>query len=184
MVANADGSDERQLTPGMPALDWADWSPDGSKIAFLTADPKGPGRVLAVVNADGSGLQVDTVGRPVYPAGWLPPNGDEIVIRRRAHHPGDRPAGIFAVHPDGTGLRPLTTRPAHSDNDYQTVSVSQDGRLIAYRDDGDPGGFQEHILDLRDGRGPDPARAEGPARRGLLARRDEDRLPARCTRAT
>jgi Tol biopolymer transport system component len=45
----------------------------------------------------------------------------------------------------------LTTRPAHSDNDYQTVSISQDGNLIAYRDDGDPRGFQQHILDLRTG---------------------------------
>jgi dipeptidyl aminopeptidase/acylaminoacyl peptidase len=151
MIANADGSDVRQLTPGMPALDWADWSPDGSRIAFLTADPKGQGRVLAVVKADGSGLRIDTVGRPVYPAGWLPPNGDEIVIRVEHVTAGDPPLGIFAVHPDGTGLRPLTTRPAHSDNDYQAVAVSQDGRLIAYRDDGDPGGFQQHILDLGTG---------------------------------
>jgi dipeptidyl aminopeptidase/acylaminoacyl peptidase len=146
MAAKADGSDVRQLTPGMPMLDWADWSPDGSKIAFLTADPKGAGRVLAVIDADGSGLQVDTVGRPLYPAGWLPPNGDEIVIRS-----DDAPVGIFAVHLDGTGLRLLTTRPAHSRDDYQEVTVSQDGRLIAYRDDGDPGGFQEHILDLATG---------------------------------
>ncbi len=42
MAANADGTDVRQLTPGMPSLDWADWSPDGSKVAFLTADPRGP----------------------------------------------------------------------------------------------------------------------------------------------
>ena len=31
------------------------------------------------------------------------------------------------------------------------MDVSQDGRLIAYRDDGDVGGFQEHILDLATG---------------------------------
>jgi Tol biopolymer transport system component len=148
MSANADGSGVRQLTPeGMPQLDWADWSPDGSKIAFLTADPKGSGRVLAVVNADGTDLRIDIVGRPLYPGGWLPPNGDEIVFRS-----DDPPYGIFAVHLDGTGIRPLSTRPAHSDNDYQTLAVSQDGRLVAYRDDGDPGGFQEHILDLRTGK--------------------------------
>jgi Tol biopolymer transport system component len=151
MVANLDGSDVRQLTPGMPQLDWADWSPDGSKFAFLTSNPNGPGRVLAVVNADGSDLKIDTVGRPLYPAGWLPPNGDEIVIRGDHAKPRDPAVGIYAVHLDGTGLRPLTTRPAHSDDDYQNVSVSQDGRLIAYRDDGDSGGFQEHILDLSTG---------------------------------
>jgi Tol biopolymer transport system component len=147
MSANADGSGVRQLTPeGMPQLDWADWSPDGSKIAFLTTDPKGSGRVLAVVNADGTDLRIDIVGRPLYPAGWLPPNGDEIVFRSDVP-----PYGIFAVHLDGTGIRPLSTRPAHSDNDYQTLAVSQDGRLVAYRDDGDAGGFQEHILDLGTG---------------------------------
>jgi Tol biopolymer transport system component len=152
MAANADGSHVRQLTPnGMPQLDWADWSPDGAKIAFLTADPKGPGRVLAVVNADGSGLHVDTAGRPLYPAGWLPPDGAEIVIRSEHASAVDPPVGIYAVHLDGTGLRSLTTRPAHSSNDYQTVAVSQDGRLVAYRDDGDQGGFQEHILDLATG---------------------------------
>jgi hypothetical protein len=149
MVANLDGSDIRQLTPGMPALDWADWSPDGSKFAFLTSNPNGPGRVLSVVNVDGSGLKIDTVGRPLYPAGWLPPNGDEIVIRGDHAKPRDPPVGIYAVHLDGTGLRPLTTRPAHSDDDYQRVAVSPNGRLIAYTDDGMPA--HEHILDLGTG---------------------------------
>jgi Tol biopolymer transport system component len=151
MVANIDGSDVHQLTPGMPSLDWAEWSPDGSRIAFLTADPNGPGRVLAVVNADGSGLWIDPAHRHVYPSGWLPPKGDEIVIRRDQLGPGEPRVGIFAIRPDGTGMRPLTTAPARSDNDYQNVAVSQDGNLIAYRDDGDAGGFQEHILDLRNG---------------------------------
>ncbi len=31
------------------------------------------------------------------------------------------------------------------------MRVSPDGTLIAYRDDGDPGGFQEHIFDLTTG---------------------------------
>ncbi len=58
--------------------------------------------MLAVVNADGSGLKIDTVGRPLYPAGWLPPNGDEIVIRGDHVTPMTPPVGIYAVHLDGT----------------------------------------------------------------------------------
>ena len=147
MTANADGSGVRQLTPeGIPQLDWADWSPDGSRIAFLMTDPKGSGRVLSVVNADGTDLRINVIGRPLYPAGFLPPNGDEIVFRS-----DDPPYGLFAGRLDGSGIRRLSTRPAHSDNDYQAIAVSQDGRLVTYRDDGDPGGFQEHILDLGTG---------------------------------
>jgi Tol biopolymer transport system component len=91
------------------------------------------------------------VGRFVHELSWRPPTGDEIVFRGEPAVTGDPLPGIFAVHPDGTGLRELTTRPAHSGDDYQTVAVSPDGSLVAYRDDGDPGGFQQHILDLRTG---------------------------------
>jgi Tol biopolymer transport system component len=150
MVADIDGSNVRALTPKpVSSLDWAAWSPDGSKIAFLEADTvRGFGRVLAIANADGSGVRVDPAHRHVYPAGWLPPNGDEIVVRLDHLGPGDPMVGIWAVRSDGT-RRPLTTRPAHSENDYQQVAVSPDGQLIAYRDDGEAGQFQIHVLDLR-----------------------------------
>jgi Tol biopolymer transport system component len=152
VVANADGSGLHAVTPAWQSMDWADWSPDGSKIAFLTANQHGVGRVLSIVNADGSDLHVDIVGRSVYPAGWLPPNGDEIVFRGEHTNPvADPELGIFAIHPDGTGERRLTTRLPESEDDFQEVTVSQDGRLLAYRDAGLEGGFQEHILDLATG---------------------------------
>ena len=43
VVANADGSGLRELTPGEPGLDWADWSPDGTQIAFLRGDGSSEG---------------------------------------------------------------------------------------------------------------------------------------------
>jgi Tol biopolymer transport system component len=151
MLANADGSGVRELTPGVPGLDWADWSPDGKRIAILSSARSAQGHDLVIVNADGSGMTTLDVGRFVHELSWRPPTGDEIVFRGEPAVTGDPLPGIFAVHPDGTGLRELTTRPAHSGDDYQTVAVSPDGSLVAYRDDGDPGGFQQHILDLRTG---------------------------------
>jgi hypothetical protein len=150
-VAQADGSNPRALTPPLRMLDSVDWSPDSRRLAILSQAPTGPGHVIDVVNVDGSGMAALDVGRPAHEASWLPPDGVEIVFRGEQLIPTDPPPGIFAVRPDGTGLRELTTRPAHSSNDYVTIAASPDGSLLAYRDDGDPGGFREHILDLRTG---------------------------------
>jgi Tol biopolymer transport system component len=150
MVANTDGSGLHPATPDpIPSLDWADWSPDGSKIAFLTADTvNGFGRVLGVVNADGTNLWIDPAHRHVYPSGWMPPNGDEIMVRQEHVGPGDPQVGVYAVRLDGT-RRPLTTRPATSDGDYAAPTISSDGHLLAYTDDNIPA--HEHIIDLRTG---------------------------------
>lgn len=119
MVANIDGSGLHAVTPAWQSMDWADWSPDGSRIAFLSANQHGLGRVLGIVNADGSDLKVDIVGRSVYPAGWLPPNGDEIVFRGEQTSPvADPVLGIYAIKPDGTGERRLTTRTPENDGDF------------------------------------------------------------------
>jgi Tol biopolymer transport system component len=150
-VANADGSGVRELTPGLPALDWQDWSPDGTKIVIDSAAPDGVGHVMSVVDVTSGAMRTLDVGRPVHDLSWVPPDGTEIVFRGEQISDSEPSPGIFAIHPDGSALRPLTTRPAHSANDYQDVAVSPDGTLIAYRDDGDPDGFQQHILDLRTG---------------------------------
>jgi len=151
MVANADGTGVRALTAGLPMLDWQDWSPDGRRIAIDAAAPTGSGHVLIVVNADGSGSKTFDVGRPVHELSWLPPTGEEIVFRgEQPDTQKDPPVGIFAVNV-ATGLvRELTTRPAHSDHDYQSVAVSPDGHLIAFNDDAQPA--HQHILDLRTGK--------------------------------
>lgn len=168
MVANADGSGVRALTPGLAALDGLDWSADGTQIAILAAPSDGPGHVLGIVNADGSGLRTLDVGRPVHLPTWLPPGGGEIVFRGEQLSDGDPPVGIFAVRPDGSGLRELSTRPALDENDYSDITVSPDGTRIGYRgDDGPDGLFRAHILDLRTGEDrvlpqPDGAGAFGP----------------------
>jgi len=44
-VANADGSGRRALTPPTESLDWFDWSPDGTRVAYMS---KGFLNVVAV----------------------------------------------------------------------------------------------------------------------------------------
>lgn len=66
-VANADGSDARNLT-NHPAFDgWPSWSPDGTRIAF--ASNRNAAYQIWVMNADGSAprLVANTEGRATSP---------------------------------------------------------------------------------------------------------------------
>ena len=122
MVARADGTDVRALTPGLPGLDWQDWSPDGQQIAIVAAAPDGNGHVIDVVNADGSGMRTLDVGRPAHEVSWLPPDGKEIVFRGEQLRASDPPSGIFAVRPDGTHLHAISHRPATDSRDFQSIA--------------------------------------------------------------
>jgi TolB protein len=107
-----DGSDLIQLSsPGLSVIDLgffdrigADWSPDGSRVAFAAFDESSRRTTgLFVVNADGSGLRLVTPpGVGALSAQWSP-NGALIAFSSCC--------GIshaWVVHPDGTGLRRVT----------------------------------------------------------------------------
>jgi WD40 repeat protein len=149
-VANADGSGVRVLSPYLQGLDWQDWSPDSTRIAFLSRPngASGPG-VINVVNVDGTGLRTLDVGRPAHDVSWLPPDGKEIIFRGEQLVDTDPPVGIFAVRPDGTGLREVSTRPPVDSYDFQSIAVSPDGTRLVYRASGDV--FRIHVLDLQTG---------------------------------
>jgi hypothetical protein len=151
VVVDPDGGQLRAITGPVDGLDWLDWSPDSTRIAFLSRD-RGAGRIN-VVNVDGTGLTQLAVEQPANQLSWLPPDGAEIVFRGEHLSDADPAPGIFAIRPDGTGLRPISTRPALDDNDYQDVAVSPNGRLVAYRDVAFRGGqgFRVRVLDLRTG---------------------------------
>jgi Tol biopolymer transport system component len=153
VVANADGTGLREITPGEPGLDWLDWSPDGTRIAFLSSVSGSSGHVLNVVDVETAKVVTFDVGHPVNQLSWLPPNGSEILFRGEHLLDSDPPPGIFAVRPDGTGLRPISTRPALDSYDYEDLAVSPDGTRVAYRDVAFKGGrgFRVRVLDLRTG---------------------------------
>lgn len=121
-VANADGSDVRAVTPPTKSLDWFDWSPDGTRIAYM-AD-----RVLWVADIrGGEPIRINGTGPAHFPT-WLPPDGKEIIFRLETRSPG-----IFAISPDGTGeRRRLSTTAAHNEADYQSIAVSPDGSHVTF----------------------------------------------------
>jgi WD40-like Beta Propeller Repeat len=109
-----DGSDPIQLSPsGLSVIDLgffdrvgATWSPDGSRVAFAAQKPLGRfGSAVFVVNADGTGLrQITPSGVGGLSAQWSP-NGEMIAFTSGC-------CGLpqaWVVHPDGSGLRRVTT---------------------------------------------------------------------------
>ena len=122
MVANADGSDLRPVTPPTMRLDWFDWSPDGTRLAYVAE------QVLYVVDVRG-GAPTEIPGTgPVHFSTWLPPNGEEIVLRDETANPA-----IFAIPADGTGEpRALSRTPANNQFDFQSIAVSPDGAHITF----------------------------------------------------
>src|SRR5437016_5487566 len=124
---SAERSNLAQLSKVTPPTDTASandpaFSPDGSRIAFVTQRDGNP--EIYVMNADGTGVTRVTNdpqgdGRPAFA-----PDGQSIVFH------SSRPAGkqeIWAVNLDGTGLTQLTR-----DSVNFSPAVSPDGQTIAY----------------------------------------------------
>lgn len=109
-----DGSDAVQLSPPeLSVIDLgffdrvgADWSPDGSRVAFA-AQKLSSGRfttALFTVKADASGLrQITAPGLGALSAQWAP-NGHLIAFTSCCRHPE-----AWVARPDGTRLREVTT---------------------------------------------------------------------------
>jgi Tol biopolymer transport system component len=129
MVARADGSDIHAVLKPVSNLTWVDWSPDGTRLA-VTSDIGGRPQIT-IVRADGSGSRTLDIAGSVDNASWRPPDGTELVFRGQPGGP-DSSSGLFAIRPDGTGLRPLTSVPGDATLGYQSPLVSPDGRRIAY----------------------------------------------------
>lgn len=121
MVMDADGSNLRSLTPPTPSLDWFDWSPAGTQIAYMAAGK------LWVVGLDGTPPTKLAIGASIHFPTWLPPDGRDILVRRGT----DSPA-IMAIRPDGTGLRQVSASFANNEFDYQSIAVAPDGSEVTF----------------------------------------------------
>ena len=127
-MANADGSNPRRLAAGFSAeANYDDWSPDGSLIAI--DDPVGGRQGITIVPTDGTGVaRTLDVGMPAEGAEFRPPDGSEILFRGT-----DSGFGLYAIRPDGTGLRRLTALEGRNEWDALFFGWSPDGSQVAYQ---------------------------------------------------
>ena len=121
-VANADGSGLRAVTAPTESLDWMDWAPDGTRIAYVAKQ-----QLWVVDIATGEPRRISGVGPAHFPT-WRPPDGNEILFRQETRSPA-----IFAISPDGASeRRPVSKTPANNEADYQGISLAPDGAHLTF----------------------------------------------------
>jgi TolB protein len=144
-VASADGGNPTTVYASDALLNRPEWSPSGDELVFV-ADPLGvssfePGRMFRV-SARGGRPQEIRIPNDIWPlerVAWSPA-GDALVFSGSASNYRHQ---LFAMRPDGSGLRRLTRS---DETDDYSPDWSPDGRRIAFtRSDvgprGDPGVF-------------------------------------------
>jgi uncharacterized repeat protein (TIGR01451 family) len=130
IVVNPDGSGLAPLTPGQEFDRLPAWSPDGSKLAYMTTTTDGmffpqQHKNIVVINADGTGkVVVATNAGPEARPTWSP-SGDRIAF---AADDGS----ISVVRPDGTGPARLVNNVGPLDS----LDWSPDGSKFAFTKDG------------------------------------------------
>ena len=132
-VMDAGGTNQVRLTNNSVVDDHATWSPDGTKIAFVSERPTG-GFALSLMNADGTNkteitpINFDT-RYPIWDAwamSWSP-DGNRIVFQEKPD-PSAFPNDIFIVNIDGSDRRALVNGP----EDERQPAWSPDGSRILF----------------------------------------------------
>lgn len=148
---NADGSDPQRVTrqelgnsftssDRMPA-----WSPDGSRIAFVSDRGDGDDTDIYTIKPDGSGLQQVTSDPGFeYGPAWSP-DGSRLAFARQID--GSQ-YEIYTIDPDGSNPKRITDNPASAG----APAWSPDGSRIAFetsRDADDPEFPQSEIYTIK-----------------------------------
>jgi Tol biopolymer transport system component len=121
-VMDSDGGGQVRLTED-PAEDYSPaWSPDGSRLAFIST--RDANAEVYVMNADGSGQTrlTNTTAGEVSPV-WTPDGSQIAFVSNR-----DGNDEIYLMNPDGSSQRNLTQNIA----DDESLSFSPDGSMIAF----------------------------------------------------
>ena len=159
-VMNSDGTGLERVTDDPYGEGELAWSPDGKQMAFTsnrnaTSDESNRSDVY-VTNSDGSGEVRRITDRPGDEGGlaWSP-DGSELLYSSSADtsafpNPG-RDSEIYAMRPDGSGVRRLTDNTAHDsspdwapDGTEVVFSSNRDGKSAIYTMNPD-GSEQERI---------------------------------------
>ncbi len=175
MVANTDGTGFASSHRSLRASTGRTGPRMGQQIAIpVRRRPSTTAGVINIVNVDGppgdAGPQCRSTGsRAVVAAA----DGKRDRLPRGTAADGDPPSGIFAVRPDGTGLRPISNEAGHRRaTTPRTSPFRRTARRLTYRSSGQI--FRVHILDLGTGDDrtlPAPDRPHCASRRHLLSGR-------------
>lgn len=136
-MMNADGSHLRQLTQRSKATQDSQpqWSPDGTRIAFIrtntTAKPRNLG-AIEIMDSDGSNIRRITPFTTDATDPHWSPNGKLLLFSTYAHPVEHKSANLATIRPDGTDRVALThyrggTLQAFADG------WSPDGKQIIFR---------------------------------------------------
>jgi TolB protein len=103
LVAPGPGTVRRLTGPERPLYDPA-WSPDGSMLVALGPGDGGDQAVYLIDASTGEPRPIMVDGAPKLRPAWSP-DGEEIVLELSVGRSGYH---LFAIRPDGTGLRQIT----------------------------------------------------------------------------
>lgn len=121
-LMNPNGSNQTRLTYNNANDHYPSWSPDGTKIVFVSDRDGNP--EIYVINADGTNqtrLTNNSAGE--FHPRWSPDGTEIAFVSNR-----DGNNEIYIMNPDGTGQTPLTNNPANDDSPFW----SPDGTKIVF----------------------------------------------------
>jgi hypothetical protein len=137
-VADDHGGNPHRISSGLKPLEFdagpaagasMEWSPDGRFILLTNRTDLTTSTVI--VATDGSPMRTLELGMRAEGPTWRPPDGSEILFRGE----DDSGFGLYAVHPDGSGLRQVVA-PVTTDAGLYDVLFygwSPDGTSIAFQ---------------------------------------------------